>query len=90
MWEFFFFTKKTQFEKNLNTIILYNTNQKLNRKDANGMIEVKNLVKKYGNQFAVNDISFTVEELKYAYSKDVVRNIVSNLSPESFLFVCAI
>ena len=64
MWEFFFFTKKTQFEKNLNTIILYNTNQKLNRKDANGMIEVKNLVKKYGNQFAVNDISFTVEEGK--------------------------
>ena len=28
------------------------------------MIEVKNLVKKYGNQFAVNDISFTVEEGK--------------------------
>jgi len=60
----FLFHKKTQFEKNLNTIILYNTNQKLNRKDANGMIEVKNLVKKYGNQFAVNDISFTVEEGK--------------------------
>ncbi len=28
------------------------------------MIEVKNLVKKYGNQFAVNDISFIVEEGK--------------------------
>lgn len=28
------------------------------------MIEVKNLVKRYGNQFAVNDISFTVEEGK--------------------------
>ena len=59
-----FFTEKTQFEKNLNTIILYNTKQKLNRKDSKVMIEAKNLVKKYGNQFAVNDISFTVEEGK--------------------------
>ena len=26
------------------------------------MIEVKNLVKKYGNHLAVNDLSFTVEK----------------------------
>ena len=25
------------------------------------MLEVKNLVKRYGNKYAVNDISFTVE-----------------------------